>query len=771
MSPLASDVSKCPYQSDEPPQIRDLATAQLYLNWTASHDNRLCRQSVITSDSFGKLPTWQLQVDDMVLTPDLGLAESMELFNDDYHLISDRGCISYDTSQSIQGVLLDGHVVFDSKRLHCQSRKAVLDTVAKTTQLDDSAFSIRFGEQDDESFVLWGKAEQSLIAQQQTQFDHVEVTSCQPDSIAWSLRANQAIWHDLNQSLDLISPVLNLGGIPVLSIPYISFSRQRESGLLKPIIQLHYKGDSQFVYGQPVYFNWMPNQDMLWTPYFYQDRQFRLDLVYRALLEQGRVFFSAQWLPNDRLFQSSIRDMEYDQSSAIESAIINQLERQGHNRYHVMFHYDGVLDNHWKLQMQWRNLSDVLFLEDFKRYLYPTSLPGYEDILVTDSAFYIEKFIRLIGDYDKTHWFIESQRFQELLSLNRHYIDKLYSRFINMQVKHRVSDDWLIEMYITQFGLSAGIVQSVDDIPVGWRFYYHQTNSMQFDDFYARHTLNLIHNTTDTNGQHDRQTRLIPQLNVGFQTSWSDNLSIQSEYQFTPYIQQSDLPNFDTSLKYFSFETLHDNNRFEGLDRVADVNQVNFEAQWLLTPGTNLRIGQRFALKYHKLCLNDSCTGDWLANHHVSPTLFGVSVALNQALSAKALMSYHLVEHQWFNKQFSLDYVAKRLTLSTYYQLWYDALLNDPMNGSTELFKKRLLGLSGSIQVNQNLELSGMVEKRVFSNRFNGYEVNMVYRDCCWTAELAVGKSSDGDSQTVRPFKNHYVVLKLGIPQILDAIT
>ena len=45
-------------------------------------------------------------------------------------------------------------------------------------------------------------------------------------------------------------------------------------------------------------------------------------------------------------------------------------------------------------------------------------------------------------------------------------------------------------------------------------------------------------------------------------------------YVNTPFVQQSDLPNFDAAAKDFNFESIFSDNLFSGVDRVSDGHQI-----------------------------------------------------------------------------------------------------------------------------------------------------------------------------------------------------
>ena len=109
-------------------------------------------------------------------------------------------------------------------------------------------------------------------------------------------------------------------------------------------------------------------------------------------------------------------------------------------------------------------------------------------------------------------------------------------------------------------------------------------------------------------------TRVIPTLSVDSawtferDASWfgravRQTLEPRLLYANTPFVKQSDLPNFDSAPKDFNFESIFSENPFSGVDRVADGHQLTAGVTTrLLNPDTGaelLRLGivQRYLFR------------------------------------------------------------------------------------------------------------------------------------------------------------------------------
>lgn len=769
--PVYAGIATCDFEPLSEPALSDLTMVQQQLDWVEQAPNSVCSKTVLTPKLETTASLWKIHADQMSFDQALGYAHDVVISNGRYHITASNACITYDASRKMQSVSLNDKVSFDMHLLHLQAQQATLDPSNSTAHIQNSAFAIHFDDKQ-QSGIIWGRAHDALLSEDYSTLQTVEITACQPERIAWSIQAQSAHWDAMAKSLTVFNPTILLADIPILSFPYITFSNARQSGLLRPVINFSLGSSGDWSYGQPIYYNWLPNQDIIVTPFYQDKRKARFDFIYRGLYGDNRFLFAGQWLPNDRLFESNMAKMSYDANNATEVSLFNKQTGHGHNRYHMLFKYDGILDNHWQLAMQWRKMSDAYFLEDFKKKLYPTSLPGFQDMLVQSDVkdFQYENFIRLSGQYSLTEWLIESQRFHELMTLKRYHIDDLYSRFVNISMKHRLNDYWSSDFNLTRFGISSGIIQSTSDDSKGWRLHIRPKYEFNYGflDFWK--SLNILNFLTKKNGISSNQSKVIPQLGIGMNIPISDQSRILVDYHYTPYVEQAGIPDFEASLKYFDFKTLHDADRFEGLDRVGDVSQVNFETQIGLDNAIKLRFGQRIALRKNRFCLGGDCQGDWLAKYHMSPVLMNVDWALNDSININIDGNYHFLSHAWVNRQLSFGYSKPDVNLALNYKIRKDALMNDPLLHKAFMYKERILGIEGFVQFNQAMGMQGKFQKKVEGNHFLEYELKLSYHDCCWLAEFVVGRSSDGDIKTKQAFKNHRYELRLDIPKLFDAV-
>lgn len=72
------------------------------------------------------------------------------------------------------------------------------------------------------------------------------------------------------------------------------------------------------------------------------------------------------------------------------------------------------------------------------------------------------------------------------------------------------------------------------------------------------------------------------------QDSYTQTLEPRLFYLWVPYRDQNNIPIFDTTMQNFTYQSLFDTNRFSGIDRIGDANQVSYS----LSTSINNALGQ-----------------------------------------------------------------------------------------------------------------------------------------------------------------------------------
>ena len=413
-------------------------------------------------------------------------------------------------------------------------------------------------------------------------------TSCSLDGSgapAWVLSAGSVrIDQEANEGI-ASNGVLRFYGVPILAAPSISFplNEARKSGWLPPSIALD--SNSGFQVGAPYYWNIAPNRDATFTPSVSVRRGASLGTEVRYLEPLYNGESTLNLLPNDRLAQRS--------------------------RHSLRVFHDSTFDRDTLLQLRLQHVSDDDYWKDFPHDA--TSLTPR--LLETDL-----RFSRPFGDWTT---YGKVQRWQVLQTVDvATRIEAPYERVPQIGTrylgKYGPGLELSFEGEFNRFETPDN--NATPERPNGTRVHALGSLSRPFVtpgwSLLPKLSFNAASYSLDrpVAGVRSDATRVIPTLSVD--SAWTferdagwfgrtvrQTLEPRLLYANTPFVKQSDLPNFDSAPKDFNFESIFSENPFSGVDRVADGHQLTAGVTTrLLNPDTGaelLRLGivQRYLFR------------------------------------------------------------------------------------------------------------------------------------------------------------------------------
>jgi LPS-assembly protein len=378
----------------------------------------------------------------------------------------------------------------------------------------------------------------------------VSYTTCEEGSNDWLLEAR-----DIN--LDTIAGVgtargvkLRFQGVPIFYTPYLSFpvGDARKSGVLSPQIGSTNRSGTEFVL--PYYWNLAPNYDLTTTPRYLSDRGLQLQTQFRYLTKQSEGRADVEYLPDDNMF--------------------------GDTRLMTRLRHRTIFDNEWRNRINFYQVSDDQYFEDLGGSLSSSSTTHLERNLIFD---YYTDTLSLFGqlqDYQTIDDAIQPE-------------DRPYRRVPQLLMSANWPDRWLgadlrVNGELVDFQRDTGVT--------GWRLNmapevrlpisrpgWFITPAIAIDL-----TQYALENTEP--GQRGSPGRALPisSLDLGMvleRTMKSGNghrsqtLEPRVLYVHVPYRDQSDLPVFDTITPDLNLVELFRKNRYLGVDRIADTDQVS----------------------------------------------------------------------------------------------------------------------------------------------------------------------------------------------------
>ncbi len=377
--------------------------------------------------------------------------------------------------------------------------------------------------------------------------DGVEFTTCPPGSEDW-LMQGESIVLDTNKGVGTAKGMkLRFKGVPILYAPKFTFpiSDARKSGVLTP--EIGSSGRSGNEISVPWYWNIAPNYDATITPRLLTSRGVQIATEFRYLTGNSDGIVIADYLPDDD--------------------IINKA------RHQLRFEHRTIFDNGWRNLIDISDVSDSQYFEDLGGSLSVSSITHLNRSVRFD--YYSPNFSVLgqVQDYQTIDDAITPEQ-------------KPYRRLPQVLL----NGDWQIPFGL-RFGIDGEIVNFDRNVGVtGWRVNaapklelpisqpgWFVTPAIKYD--YTRYKLGDT--LPDESSDLSRQVP-ITSLDMGLileraTTSSNRIQTIEPRllYVKIPFRDQDGLPVFDTITPDINLVQLYRKNRYLGVDRIGDTEQVS----------------------------------------------------------------------------------------------------------------------------------------------------------------------------------------------------
>jgi LPS-assembly protein len=480
----------------------------------------------------------------------------------------------------------DVAVSIDGKELHCDHLSYLAETqelkMSGTVRLEDTAVRIT-GDAGNYSnsgaqlthaqFELLqhpGRGEAAAVSTVQPdvfELTDVSYTTCPKGVADWQLRARSIILDTKTLRGVGRHTVVVFKDVPILYLPWISFplSSARQSGFLYPTIGS--SSQSGFIFSIPWYWNIAPNKDLTATPTVYTRRGVDLGAEYRLLEKDGQGTLRVNYLPSD-----------------------NQLNNE--NRSWQRLDAIDEIGERWRARVNVQNVSDTHYFEDFGNGL------------LASSTVFLPRDLSLTRRDDVWQLGVQVLTFQTLDS--------------QLIVADPTARPYWQLPRLTALGHwqgTSGLVTDLDSEAIyfqrdigttGWRGWVQPGVGYDYErpGFYLRPhaawnlTAYDLHDapTADTTPSRNLpvltlDSALQLERSAGADAARRVTLEPRIKYVYIPYRDQQQLPVFDTDVPDANYVALFRDNRYVGLDRIGDANQVTMG---LTTRMLQASTGQQF---------------------------------------------------------------------------------------------------------------------------------------------------------------------------------
>lgn len=682
-----------------------------------------------------------------------------------------------DKAGKITNSTLIGNVHFQEYGKLIVAKKAHWDFDSKKITLYDAIYRL-LTPAPNESINAWGNSRMMVRDNEgDIKLKKASYSTCPPTTNTWKLWGNNV---DLNKNTGrgtITNALFYVKDTPVFYLPYFNFpiDKRRKSGFLYPTAG--YSSDG-IDFSLPYYLNLAPNYDATLTPRYISDRGLLTSGLFRYLTPENNGYFNLSYIPHDSKFIDFKNDAL---TQYAPSHTLDLLENANNDRAYLSMGNKAYYNQNWSSSLDVNYVSDNYFFQDFGGSLATID----QDQLLN----------QLDLKYDSENWNLLTrvQSFQTLDTVTENAnAEYQYRRLPQIDLK----GDYPNQM----FGLDLGIANELvnfdfdhfrnpntgDQVPIGTRVNIQPNATLPIrwvsgyftPEIQLQETqYNLSHNVTSNDMPlDDTISRTLPIFNIDSGLFFNREINLFNNpngyiqtleprifYLFVPDTNQNDIPLFDTNLNTFSFDQLFQTNRFSGLDRVGDANQISVALTTRILNGytsdeeARASIGQIYQFHEHEICLNNDCSSDPLAQDRISPMVGELQYNLTRHWEATAGAAWDMQDHTLDNDNVTIKYHDEQKHIAS---LGYNFVKHgDIITGDSSDNLDRI-NLALSWPVFEHFNLLGNVNYNISHEHSEEYFYGAEYESCCWAIRVVQSETYIGtDENDSRKF-NHAVYLQ-----------
>lgn len=541
-------------------------------------------------------------------------------------------------------------------------------------------------------------AERMTLSEQGTAtLSGVRYTTCAPDSRAWALHASEI---ELDRASGLGTATharLHVFDVPVLYIPWLQFPLDdaRRTGWLYPSIGTSSRNGMDLSW--PLYVNLAPNYDLQIDPRWLTRRGLQMGSTFRYLGRHRKASVEYEYLGSDK--------------------------RTDDDRAFGRLRHRGLINDRLSLDIDYAEVSDAAYFDDLGSDLNESALT------------FLPRELRMVYNAPAEYTAIMRVSSFQTLDPSLERRERPYRRLPQLRFIAATPGRWLY----TRAGLDARYVNfDADNLVEGQRYHLNPylRSFIDRNGWFAGTRVEWRYtgyDLRDTEGdQPDHLTRSLPSvsaeagLRFDRRTEGGSRQTLEPHlfYLYTPFRNQDNIPVFDSGETDFDIIQLFANNRFSGIDRIADANQLaaavtsrlleadSGDVRWSAT------VGQLVRFERSRVTLD----GVAEARSGVTDVITGFDYRLSRRFRAE-LSTLWSPEDAQFNRTLSrirFDDAGRQASIAYRYRRdqleQADLQARWPIGGGFSVTGR----WRTSLRFEQSLEtLAGLA-----------------YESCCWTAQL-----------------------------------
>lgn len=444
--------------------------------------------------------------------------------------------------QFANSISAQGNVLYHEEGVTFQSEKSFMWLNSDKGKLHNSKFIF-------ETIPARGGSQLTTL-ESKTLSHHRDITytTCRPGNQDWELEANE-LTLDQENGVGIAENVwVSFKDIPLFYSPWLTFplDDRRKSGFLMPSIG---SGDKTgFDLSTPYYWNIAPNYDATITPRYLSRRGLLLGAELRYLSERSEGEVAAEIIANDRQTDDTRGQITLENKTRFSDRLSSKIDIN-------LVSDDDYLDDYGN-SLSINDTSHLLNRADLNYQGSGWSLLGRVDGYQTI-------------DHNIDHDDLPYRRLPQILfNMDEHSGPaesklNLQTEFIYFDRGDRVTGKRLNIQPEISFPMRTAATFLTPTLALQATQYWLDDPTKGTDNI--TRTLPIL--SVDSGLFFERDLKFSEQ-------SWQQTLEPRLFYLYVPHEDQDDIPIFDTGEYDFSFSQLFRDNRFNGLDRTADANQL-----------------------------------------------------------------------------------------------------------------------------------------------------------------------------------------------------
>lgn len=598
-----------------------------------------------------------------------------------------------------------------------------------------------------------GKATKvTRVNQKLTILKNATYSTCQPDCQVWKLRGSTVKLNSATGRGEAWNSRFYWHNVPFFYFPYFNFpiDNKRHTGFLTPVF--HNSSNNGFSVATPFYWNIAPNYDATLTPNFIFSRGIMLQSLFHYLTHYNNGYFKISYLPNDKRFRKFKKDAATEWPKASQFTL-RKLEKASVNRKAFTWQDTARFNQHWSSYLNFNYVSDSYYIKDFG------------NSLLDDSNNQLLRQYRLV--YADNVWNFASnfQAYQTLHRVDQSSVSNQYARLPQLQLSanapyHPLGLYFGFNSDFTRFtfhrnpyhdtshivGISSrGSLRPFVSLPLNWPFAYVVPRmQLQMTKYRLPSAENNFHQISsvaipmfDMRGglYFDRTANL-------FKHRYDQTLEPIIYYLYVPYRNQNGIPCFDTGKQKFDYDFMFLDNRFTGIDRIGDANQVTLGVTTRFIDAdtgkekAEASVGRIYYFRHRRLQLS----GDPIRSQDrrpASPIAAAATYHFNPVWSAKANLTWNTAINMFDDRNVGVQYEPDArhiINVSYTYSRQGSKLPWAPPDSPENDLKQT--NVAGYWQINKHWSIMGRWNYSWSHAHGQAYLYGISYDSCCWAVRF-----------------------------------